>query len=114
MTALHFIVDENLPSHLAYWLREKKHAATHVAFENLSSSPDKDIWTWAARHKAIEISKDQDFRNRVKPGEGPRLIWIRWGNTRKQDLIRRLEIIWPQVVAAFDSGETLIELADPL
>ena len=112
MSAFRFIVDENLPPHLAYWLRDQKQEATHVDYEKLDSSPDHDIWSWAMANDAIVVSKDQDFRNRIIPGQPPRLLWIRWGNTRKQELIRRLTLLWPEILDAFENGEAMLELTD--
>jgi predicted nuclease of predicted toxin-antitoxin system len=110
MTALQFIVDENLPPHLAYWLTEMGQTATHVDYEALSKSPDSNIWAWAAERNAIVVSKDKDFRNRLVVGEPPRLLWIRWGNTRKRPLIKKLELLWPNILKAFNEGDWLIEL----
>ena len=112
MTALQFIVDENLPPHLAYWLRDKGQVATHVDYESLGSGPDANIWKWAAERDAIVISKDEDFHNRVVVGRPPRLIWIRWGNVRKKPLIEKLELLWPDIVAAFKEGEWELELTN--
>jgi predicted nuclease of predicted toxin-antitoxin system len=112
MTALHFIVDENLPPHLAYWLRDKGHTATHVCYEAMESTPDSDIWAWATARNAIVVSKDEDFHNRVKFGVPPRLLWIRWGNSRKKQLISKLDALWPSIVEAFAEEEWLVELTD--
>ncbi len=112
MTALQFIVDENLPPHLAYWLRDKGQVATHVDYESLGNGPDANIWKWAAERDAIVISKDEDFHNRVVVGRPPRLIWIRWGNVRKKPLIEKLESLWPDIVAAFNEGEWELELTN--
>ncbi len=112
MTLLSFLIDENLPPHLAHWIRSNRHEATHVDYEGLSNGPDADIWAWAARHNAILVTKDQDFSNRLSPGKPPRLLWIRLGNTRKQHLISRLEKLWPEIVTAFRDGEWFVELTD--
>ena len=112
VSAFSFIVDENLPPHLAYWLRDKGQTATHVDYESLGSGPDTNIWKWAAERDAIVISKDEDFHNRVVVGQPPRLIWVRWGNVRKKPLIEKLELLWPDIVAAFVEGEWELELTN--
>ena len=112
MTAFSFIVDENLPPHLAYWLRDKGQTATHVDHESLGHRPDANIWKWAAERNAIVISKDEDFHNRVIVGQPPRLIWIRWGNVRKKPLIEKMELLWPDIVTAFTEGEWELELTN--
>jgi predicted nuclease of predicted toxin-antitoxin system len=105
-----FIVDENLPQHLAYWLREKGLTATHVELENLGKSTDSNIWKWAGERNAIVISKDEDFHNRVITGRHPRLIWIRWGNVRKRPLILNFERLLPNILLALEEGEWELEL----
>jgi predicted nuclease of predicted toxin-antitoxin system len=112
VTAFSFIVDENLPPHLAYWLKDKGQVATHVEHESLGNGPDANIWKWAAERDAIVISKDEDFHNRVVVGRPPRLIWIRWGNVRKKPLIEKLELLWPEIVASFLEGEWELELTN--
>jgi predicted nuclease of predicted toxin-antitoxin system len=114
MTAIQFIVDENLPPHLVFWLRDKGIIATHVDYESLGASSDNNIWAWARVQDAIVVSKDQDFRNRLIVGKPPRLLWIRWGNTRKKPLIERLEQIWPDILRAFEGGEWLVELKNAI
>jgi predicted nuclease of predicted toxin-antitoxin system len=101
-----------LPQHLTYWIREQGVAATHVDFEGLKNTQDKNIWAWAAENDAIVISKDSDFFNRIEPGVPPRLIWVRWGNVRKVTLIDRLNSLWPNIVESFEAGEWFVELND--
>ena len=110
MNRFQFIVDENLPPHLAFWLRDKGCEATHVDYESLGSSPDTNIWAWAAERDAIVVSKDEDFYNRLVTGKPPRLIWIRWGNVRKRPLIAKLDQLWPKIEEALAEGDWLVEL----
>ncbi len=110
MSAFSFIVDENLPQHLAYWLKGKGLAATHVELENLGKSADANIWKWAAERNSIIISKDEDFHNRVIKGQPPRFIWVRWGNVRKKPLIEKFEMLLPGILSALEEGEWELEL----
>jgi predicted nuclease of predicted toxin-antitoxin system len=112
VNSLRFIVDEMLPQHLTYCIRNIGYEATHAEFEGLKSSSDSKIWRWAAEHDAIVISKDADFQNRLVIGSPPRLIWIRWGNTRKQVLTQRISEVWPGIIDAFEVGDWKVELAD--
>jgi predicted nuclease of predicted toxin-antitoxin system len=113
VTKPHFIVDEMLPQHLAYVIRDLGYEATHVELEGLKHAKDVKIWQWAADHNAIVISKDVHLRNMLVVGIQPRLIWIRWGNTRKRILAERFEKLWPEIVGSFNDGEWLVELASP-
>jgi predicted nuclease of predicted toxin-antitoxin system len=112
VTSFSFIVDENLPPYLALWLKEKGQTATHGDYESLGSSPDSRIWKWASERNAIVISKDEDFHNRIVVGRPPRLIWIRWGNVRKRPLVDKLELLWPDILEAFNGGEWQLELTN--
>jgi predicted nuclease of predicted toxin-antitoxin system len=105
-----FIVDENLPQHLAYWLRDKGQIATHVELENLGKGADANIWKWAGERDVIVISKDEDFHNRVIVGKPPRLLWIRWGNVRKRPLIAKFDLLLPSILLALEEGEWEVEL----
>jgi predicted nuclease of predicted toxin-antitoxin system len=96
---------------LAFWLQEQGFEATHVDLENLKSSPDPDIWAWAAANRAVVVSKDQGFLSRLQIGIQPKVLWINWGNTRKEVLIKQLALLLPEIVLAFDSGEWLVELS---
>jgi predicted nuclease of predicted toxin-antitoxin system len=112
VTPFLFIVDENLPQHLAYWLRDNGQTATHVELEGLGQGADASIWKWAGERNAIVISKDEDFHNRVVIGTPPRLVWIRWGNVRKKPLIEKFERILQEVLLALEEGEWELELID--
>jgi hypothetical protein len=39
------------------------------------------------------------------------VVWIRVGNTRNADLLRRAAAMWARVIEALARGETLIELS---
>lgn len=101
-----------LPQHLAYCIRDLGFEATHVELEGLKSSGDSKIWAWAAARDAIIISKDVHFHNRLVIGTPPRLIWIRWRNTRKQPLVRQIAELWPGIIESFEGGDWKVELAD--
>jgi len=42
--------------------------------------------------------------------EGPAVVWLRLGNTRRAALLARVEAELPAIVAALERGETLIEI----
>jgi predicted nuclease of predicted toxin-antitoxin system len=59
---------------------------------------------------AVIITKDEDFAIRRLLQEGPSIVWVRIGNTRRVDLLRRMEAELSAIVTALDRGETLIEI----
>ncbi len=60
---------------------------------------------------AAIVAKDEDFAQRkVLTETGPVVIWIRLPNTRRRELLTWFETILPDVLAAMQRGETLIEV----
>lgn len=105
------VVDAQLPPALAQWLGVRGHDAVHVFDLDYGRAPDSVIWEHARETGSVIITKDEDFalRAQLRPS-GPPVIWIRFGNVRRQELLRRLDALWPQVLEALARGEGLIEL----
>jgi len=107
-----FLVDANLPPALADWLTDRGCAATHVRETGSVSRPDRQIWSEAVAGGFVIISKDEDFaRRRSLTSEGPTVVWIRLGNTRRAALLAHLDRIWPQLLAALQRGEPVVEVS---
>jgi predicted nuclease of predicted toxin-antitoxin system len=58
------------------------------------------------------VTKDEEFAllKAIEP-EGPKVVWIRLGNTRRQVLLRWFERMLPAVVTALERGDFLIEVS---
>ncbi|MEO7273578.1 MAG: DUF5615 family PIN-like protein [Vicinamibacterales bacterium] len=69
------------------------------------------IREYATSVSAVIITKDDDFVVHQLLHGGPAVVWIRLGNTRKAELLRRLTADVVDVVAALERGETLVEIA---
>ncbi len=107
-----FLVDEQLPPALAFWLVERGFQAHHVSDLGLGGEPDSRIWAFAVETSAVIITKDEDFpRRRAVSSDGPVIIWIRLGNTRRAILLEWFEAVFPRLLEALELGETLIEVA---
>ena len=107
------LVDAQLPPALAKWLQPHGHDANHVADIGLAQSPDHSIWALADQTGAVLISGDDDFaRMRIWFPDGPAVIWIKLGNLRREELLKSFDAALPQLTAAIERGEKLIELAD--
>lgn len=105
------LVDAQLPPALARWLTAEGHDARHVADLGLAGAKDSDVWQHAIETGAVIVTKDEDFALRVQLGEGgPQVVWVRYGNVRRAELLRRLGVAWPEVADAVARGERLIEL----
>jgi predicted nuclease of predicted toxin-antitoxin system len=108
---MRFIVDAQLPPALARWLVPNGHEAEHVADKHMANASDRAIWDFALQTAAVIVTKDEDFAQRhVLTGDGPRVVWIRLPNTRRRELLLWFEAILPDVLAALERGETLIEV----
>lgn len=106
-----FLVDAQLPPALARRIRELGHEAEHVHDIGLGQATDAAIWEYATATSCVLISKDQDFAlMRIWKVDGPPVIWVRWGNVRRLELLRRLNDAFPRILAAFERGETFIEI----
>jgi predicted nuclease of predicted toxin-antitoxin system len=78
----------------------------------LETASDLVVWREAIIRSAALISKDADFvAMRALKATGPPVIWIRIGNTTRRELSKRIAAAWPDIIAALDRGETVIEVA---
>jgi predicted nuclease of predicted toxin-antitoxin system len=59
----------------------------------------------------VIVTKDEDFAVHQLLHGGPSIVWVRIGNTRRAELLRRFDVELPKIMAALERGETLIELA---
>ncbi len=87
------------------------HSAEHVIDCGLATAADDAIRAYAAKIGAVIVTKDEDFVVRRVLQQGPAVVWVRIGNTRRAELLRRIEADFGAVVAALERGETVVELA---
>ena len=107
---MRFVVDAQLPPALARRLEALGHTAEHVADRAMASASDDAIRDYAARVGAVIVTKDEDFAIRRLLAEGPAVVWLRLGNSRRAALLARVEAELSAIVAALERGETLIEI----
>jgi predicted nuclease of predicted toxin-antitoxin system len=108
---MRFLIDAQLPPALAGWLVANGHVAEHVGERGMQAASDTAIWDHALATSAVIVTKDEDFaRRKVLTAAGPAVIWIRLPNTRRRDLLDWFETMIPQILAALERGETLVEV----
>jgi predicted nuclease of predicted toxin-antitoxin system len=108
---VHFIIDAQLPPALARLLESRGHEAKHLADLGLLEAEDLHIWRYASQHKAVIVTKDEDFVIlSTLTTDGPAIVWVRVGNTRKQVLLAWFERLLPAIEQALANGEKLLEL----
>lgn len=109
---MRFLVDAQLPPALARFLAAAGHEAEHVADLGLMAASDREVWARAAATKAALVTKDSDFLlARGLEAGGPAVVWLRIGNTTKRALLSRFAALEPEIVAALERGETIVEIA---
>jgi predicted nuclease of predicted toxin-antitoxin system len=108
---MRFLVDNQLPPSLARWLRDRGHDAEHVFESGLHLLDDRALWARALDDARIVVSKDEDFLYlSSQPHDAGRFLWVRLGNCRNDDLLAAFSTSFDTIVAAFDSGQTVVEL----
>jgi predicted nuclease of predicted toxin-antitoxin system len=109
---LRFIVDANLPPALARWLGSQGHEAHHVHDLGIAAADDRAIWRRAGETSACIVTKDEDFvLLHALDREGPAIVWVRIGNASTAALPRLLPAAWPEIVAALERGDKIIEVS---
>ncbi|MCS5714559.1 DUF5615 family PIN-like protein [Herbiconiux sp. CPCC 205716] len=108
---MRFLVDAQLPPALARMLTAHGHQAEHVADIGPVDVSDRELWLYALDRGAVLVTKDEDFPAMLAlGGDGPAIVWIRVGNTRRQALIAWFEPLIGTVVATIEAGNGLVEL----
>ena len=75
------LFDQNLSHRLVGQLVAEFPGSTHVRTVGLPTSPDPDVWAFAAANGLTIVSKDTDFQQRAaRFGHPPKVIWVRLGN----------------------------------
>lgn len=106
-----FLIDAQLPPRLAKVLAREGHEAAHVCECGLLTAKDRDVWRSAAKQSAVIVTKDADFAAmRGRARKGPAVIWLRLGNVSNDALITSLVRVLPDIVAAIEAGEVVVEL----
>jgi len=69
------------------------------------------IWKTADAEGRILIPKDGDFLIlATRPGDPGRLLWLRTGDCRTQDLLSRLNQDWDVIGAAFSEDQRIVDV----
>lgn len=108
---MRFLIDAQLPPALARYLESIGHEAVHVADIGARHAQDSWIWSKAIGEGWVLVTKDEDFILRAAlTRDAPTLIWIRFGNTSRRELLRRIEPMVGLWVSRIEEGEHLLEV----
>ena len=78
----------------------------------MADASGREIWQHASLVSAVIVTKDQDFPGRrAIEQDGPQIVWLRCGNTRRRELLDWFEVRFVVILAALERGEDLVEIA---
>ncbi|QYO76966.1 DUF5615 family PIN-like protein [Devosia salina] len=108
---MRFLIDAQLPTHLAAHLSAKGCPATHI-FEHLDpQAADVEIARLANVLGCCVVSKDADFVALVDRGLlDHTLVQVRLPNLKKPELLLRVDLAWDDVVSAVRRKARIVEI----
>ena len=85
--------------------------AQQVADLNFQSATDSMIWDFALEHRAVLLTKDEDFPHRLhQSAHAPVVVWLRVGNVSGRGILSWFSPLLPQIVKLAEEGHRLLEL----
>ena len=110
--ALALLLDQNVPSAIAMWLRTLKPSwvVAHTSEVGLSGKSDEEIYRWAQRRQAVIVTFDEDFADhRSFPvGMHHGVVRLRIWPTTTEETQRALERLLAEVSDSELSGALVI------
>ena len=108
-------VDAHLSPALAPWLQQEFGVEAFSArYLGLVLAKDREIFHAAREANAVVLTKDADFKLWLERlGPPPHVVWLRCGNTSNAYLKGLLKKTLPAALEMINSGEPLVEIADP-
>lgn len=83
--------DQNLSHRLLSVIEDLFPGSVHVSEVDLQMASDERVWSYAAAHEFVIVSKDSDFHQMsFVLGHPPKVIWIRRGNCSTSEVARTL------------------------
>lgn len=85
------LLDQNLSWKLVAELSERYPDSEHIKQALSTSADDRAIWDFARDNDFTIVTKDDDFVQRsLLLGHPPKVIWIRLGNCKTEDVAKLL------------------------
>jgi predicted nuclease of predicted toxin-antitoxin system len=103
------LLDQNLSRKLVKVIEGIYSQSCHVTSVLSQTSYDTEIWQFALENDFVIVTKDDDFEQRsVLLGSPPKVIWIRLGNCRTNDVALLLKQYQTIILAFGDDMEKSI------
>jgi predicted nuclease of predicted toxin-antitoxin system len=85
---MRFLFDQNISHRILSILPDLFDGSTSVKGEDLINAPDIEIWEFAKKLDYTIVTQDSDFNDlNSLHGFPPKIIWIRTGNLRTQQIV---------------------------
>jgi predicted nuclease of predicted toxin-antitoxin system len=85
------LFDQNISFRVVKWLQAIFPLAKQIRELNLENSTDREIWAYAKGEGYTIVTFDSDFYDlTLILGIPPKVIWLRFGNTSTNNLIKIL------------------------
>ncbi|MBU2650131.1 MAG: DUF5615 family PIN-like protein [Bacteroidetes bacterium] len=94
-----YIIDANLPYYFSIW---KSDFFIHV-FDINENMTDNEKFEYAIKNNLTIITKDTDFSTKVLFQDKPKVIHLKIGNMKIQELYSFLNKNWDEIIKVSDS-----------
>jgi predicted nuclease of predicted toxin-antitoxin system len=107
------LFDEQLSEELVVLMADLFPDSLHVRLIGAGGAADTTVWQLARDHGCMLVTKDEDFhRLSVLHGAPPKVVWLRIGNCRTQDIADLLRSRGEDITRFMAHSEaTVLELA---
>lgn len=100
------LFDHNVSPDLIRRLADLFPSSSHVYLLDLHEEDDAIVWAYAQEHEFIVVSKDADFSElSMLRGFPPKLIWLRIGNCRTEDIEEMIRTNYPYILQLIEDSE---------
>lgn len=106
---LRFLVDVNLSPKLCLALKAAGLEAAHAVPLGLGAATDRALAEAAIGRGAVLVTRDTDFLRLALADARLRLLWLRVPNPSHREVWSKLEPRLPEITAAFEAGERIVE-----
>ena len=103
------LLDQNLSRKIVTQIEDVYPDSCHIASVLTETTSDRDIWLYAQEHGFAIATKDDDFEQRsILLGHPPKIIWIRLGNCKTNQIVSLLINSQKTILAFSDDFEKSI------
>jgi predicted nuclease of predicted toxin-antitoxin system len=89
---MRFLFDQNISHRILSFLPDHFRESVSVKSCGLINSLDRVVWEFAREHKYTIVTQDSDFNDlNLVFGFPPKIIWLRTGNLRTQQIVSLLQ-----------------------